>query len=82
MKYHPKVNDYVKWNDKVEGWVYFLGDEYITIEVATRPKQQATGCPNHKNYHLLVLCHRNRWNELEYITSRKSVHHKSNENNK
>ena len=31
MSYVPVVDDYVKWRN-VEGWVYYVGQEYITIE--------------------------------------------------
>jgi len=70
MSYKPQVNDYVKWTKGIEGWVYFKDENYITIEVSVRPK--AEGCPNHRNYHLLVLCYHSQWHELEYITSRES----------
>jgi hypothetical protein len=30
--YEPQVNDFVKWNKGVEGWVYFKCEDYITIE--------------------------------------------------
>lgn len=72
MTYRPQVNDYVRWTKDVEGWVYFKSDDYITIEVSTRPKEQ--GCPHHKNYHVLVLCYRSEWNQLNYVKARKSVY--------
>jgi len=71
MSYKPQVNDYVKWKHDLEGWVYFQDDDYITIEVSTRHKG-SEGHPEHKKYHLLVLCYRNQWKELEYVTSRES----------
>jgi len=73
MSYIPQVNDYVQWTNGVEGWVYFEDDDYVTIEVATRSKE-CGGHPEHKKYHLLVLCYRNQWNELTYIRSRNSVY--------
>jgi hypothetical protein len=72
MTYTPQVNDYVKWTKGVEGWVYFKDSSYITIEIDTKPKEE--GCPHHLRYHSLVLCYQERWGELEYIKSRKSVH--------
>jgi hypothetical protein len=75
MSYEPKVNDYVKWNKgKVEGWVYFKGEEYVTIEVNVRPKncENYEACCLHRNDRLLVLCYTQQWNELDYITSRES----------
>lgn len=77
MTYEPQVNDYVIWqSDKgVEGWVYFKDSQYITIEVAVRDKG-SEGHPEHKKYHLLVLCYRDAWNELKYVKTRQSVHEK------
>ena len=37
MKYIPRLNDYVSWRN-VEGWVYFVDEEYLTIEIAVKPK--------------------------------------------
>ena len=40
--YIPKVNDYVVWDQGDygynEGWVYFVDEEYITIEVGVKPR--------------------------------------------
>ena len=39
--YLPRVDDYVRWNHNGhvdEGWVYFVGDEYLTIEVSVKDK--------------------------------------------
>lgn len=78
MKYEPKVNDYVKWNNGkgVEGWVYFRGNEYITIEVNVRPKDDENyrACDLHENDRLLVLCYKPQWNQLEHVRSRESVY--------
>ena len=41
MSYVPIVDDYVKWRN-IEGWVYYVGDEYITIEVAVKDKPGVT----------------------------------------
>ena len=72
MTYEPQVDDYVKWNDKVEGWVYFKDKEYITIEVSVRPKneQNYQACSIHRNERVLVLCYCNQWNQLEYVKRR------------
>lgn len=74
--YEPQVNDYVYWNHKVEGWVYFKDQEYITIEVNVRPKntQNYQACSLHQNERLLVLCYKNQWKELTYVKSRESVY--------
>jgi hypothetical protein len=37
MKYIPRLNDYVSWRN-VEGWVYFVDAEYLTIEISVKPK--------------------------------------------
>jgi len=70
--YEPQVDDYVKWNDRVEGWVYFKDKEYITIEVSVRPKneQNYQACSLHRNERLLVLCYSDQWSQLEYVKRR------------
>lgn len=78
MKYVPYVNDYVTWTRGVEGWVYFKDKDYITIEVSVRPKKQ--GCPLHQNYHILVLCYCDQWEELTYVKSRESVYEEEKNN--
>ena len=80
--YDPKVNDYVIWDrgeyGKDEGWVYFYGEEYITIETHVRPKPlEQLDCNSsnpHKMIHTLLVCHAAHWKELEYVKSRKSKH--------
>lgn len=76
MKYIPKVNDYVIWTKGIQGWVYFTGVEYITIETSVKPKDSEDYkiSPIHANNRLLVLCYRNQWHELQYMKTRKSVH--------
>jgi len=71
MTYQPKVNDYVKWKD-LEGWIYFVDKEYITIEIMVREKSQESykDCVLHRNERCLVLCFPENWNELEYVKSR------------
>jgi hypothetical protein len=76
MSYEPQVNDYVLWNDKVEGWVYFKGEDYITIKSNVRPKtyENYAACDLHRNDRLLILCYNKQWNELTYVKSRESVY--------
>jgi hypothetical protein len=71
-KYSPRLNDYVQWKKGVEGWVYFVDKEYITIETNVRPKDQfnVQACSIHKNERLLVLCYKEQWNELTYVGHR------------
>ena len=80
MHYIPRLNDYVKWTNSlghtVEGWVYFVDEEYITIEIGVKPRPQCQYSnrkkPLHKMIHTLLLCYPYQWHELEYIKSRKS----------
>lgn len=67
--YKPSLNDYVKWTNGVEGWVYFSDNEYITIETNVIPKdaQNIQACSLHKNNRVLVVCYVEQWNELEYV---------------
>ena len=69
--YIPKVNDYVKWNE-ISGWVYFVCDDYITIEFAVKDKPD-DHVNFHKKVHCCILCFPERYHELEYIKSRDSV---------
>ena len=73
--YKPRLNDYVKWKD-LEGWVYFVGSEYITIEIRVIPKPEEDlehGTP-HRNNRCLVVCYPQFYHELEYVTHREHVH--------
>jgi hypothetical protein len=77
--YEPKVNDYVVWHTHptpISGWVYFADHSYITIEMGTSPKDEENirACPIHRNNHILVVCYPEYWNQLEYVTSRKSIY--------
>ena len=59
MTYEPEVNDYVKWAKGIEGWVYFKTEDYVTLEVSVRPKneQNYKACCLHRNERLLVVCY-------------------------
>ena len=58
---------------KKEGWNSI--SQYITIELGVKPKPHcvySSGKPmRHKNIHILVLCNRENWGELEYIRNRR-----------
>jgi hypothetical protein len=75
MSYVPEVNDYVKWKEHIEGWVYFKDGQYITIEIGVRPKplEDYRNSSIHRNERVLVICYKNQWKELSYIRSRDSV---------
>ena len=82
--YSPRVHDYVKWEHNGhtdEGWVYFVGDEYLTIEVSVKdkPKCEYTKEEKHKKVHCLVVCHHWYWNELQYVKNRREDTYKSQE---
>jgi len=69
--YKPRLDDYVQYRN-IEGWIYFVCPEYITIEIGTKDKtekQLKTGT-HHRKDHILVLCYSQYWNELKYIRSR------------
>ena len=76
MSYIPKIDDYVIWDrgqyGKDEGWVYFICDEYITIETGVKPRPECkytNGHVKHKMVHTLLLCHNASWKELKYVKS-------------
>ena len=69
MKYEPRLNDYVKWRN-VEGWVYFVTNEYLTIEIGVKPKPD-DHVKLHKNVHCLIVCYSQNWDELVYVNSRR-----------
>jgi hypothetical protein len=69
MTYKPKIDDYIKWRN-VEGWIYFVDDEYLTIEIAVKDKPDDF-VSMHKKIHCLMVCYRYDWGEIEYIESRR-----------
>ena len=73
--YKPKLNDYVKWKH-LEGWIYFVDKEYITIEIMVREKSEQSykDCNLHRNERCLVLCFPEQYDELEYVKNRRSNH--------
>lgn len=77
MTYKPRLDDYVKWNRSSgsidEGWVYFVSDEYISIEVLAKCKtdENVKDCPLHKKIHVLIVCQKWYWDELEYVSNRR-----------
>ena len=70
-----------------EGWDYFKGtpvnnesrvnnqwvatSNYITIEIATKPRPQCNVSTFlHKRIHVCLCCYEDNWNELEFIRRR------------
>lgn len=72
--YSPRLNDYVKWKKGIEGWVYFVDQQYITIETNVTPKDQEDlrHSPLHRNKRLLVLCYKEQWGELKQVGYREN----------
>ena len=56
-----------------EGWVYFAGDEHISIEVGVKDKPicDLTSHHKHRKNHILLVCSNFQWNELEYVKNRR-----------
>ena len=69
MHYIPKLNDYVSWRN-VEGWVYYVDDDHLTIEISVKPKADDL-VPMHRKHHCLVVVYRFNWDELVYVQSRR-----------
>lgn len=69
MPYSPQIDDYVRWRN-VEGWVYFICDDYMTIEIGVKPKSDDL-VKRHKNWHCCVLCYVHEWKNVEYQYSRR-----------
>ena len=81
-QYSPQLHDYVRYRaGKLthEGWVYYKGDEHITIElgVKDKPRCEYTREEKHKKIHVLLVCPVWDWDKLEYVTSRKDYHDES-----
>ena len=70
--YTPRIDDYVRWQGD-EGWVYFVCPDYITIEVLAKCKDEEDiqYCPIHKKIHVLVVCYRQFWKDIEYLSNRR-----------
>ena len=69
IHYIPKLNDYVSWRN-VEGWVYYVDGDHLTIEIAVKPKADDL-VPMHRKHHCLVVVYRFNWDELVYVQSRR-----------
>ena len=78
MRYKPQIDDYVIWSPDygsiLEGWVYFVDNEYITIEIGVKCKdmENIKDCPIHKKTHCLVVCYPEFWHQLEYVKNRRT----------
>lgn len=74
MSYTPRVDDYVKFRN-VEGWVYFVCSDYITIEISVKDKSEESFKDSslHKKVHCLIVCYVHDWEELKYVKHRRGV---------
>ena len=77
-EYVPKLHDYVIWrNGKIthEGWIYYKGDEYISIELGVTDKPHCDITTHrHKKNHILLVCPNWEWHNLEYVTQREDFY--------
>ena len=69
MPYSPQIDDYVSWRN-VEGWVYYVDESHLTIEIAVRPKEDDL-VPMHRKHHCLVVVQHFQYDELVYVNSRR-----------
>ena len=69
MQYTPKIDDYVKWRN-IEGWVYYLDEDHLTIEISVKPKVDNL-VPMHKKHHCLIVVNNYEYDELVYVNSRR-----------
>ena len=77
-EYVPKLHDYVKWHHSTsgthEGWIYFVDEEYISIEIGVKAKNCTLTDDLHKKHHVLLCCHNWWWHQLEYVKSRRDFY--------
>ena len=70
MSYVPQLNDYVQWKE-LSGWVYFVSEYYITIEIGVKCMDENTKqCSLHEKTHTLVVCYPEYYHELTYVKTR------------
>ena len=70
MSYVPRIDDYVQWKE-LSGWVYFMCDEYCTIEIGVKDKTDDY-VHFHKKTHCCVLCFPHDWIDLVYVKNRRT----------
>ena len=69
--YTPQVDHYVRHKD-MEGWIYFIDKEYLTLEILVRKKSEESynGAMFHRNERCLVVVYPEDWKDLEYVKKR------------
>ena len=76
-EYVPKLHDYVKWHTKTgmthEGWIFYCGEDHISIELGVTDKKfcDLTSHHKHRKNHILLVCYKYYWHQLEYVKRRK-----------
>ena len=71
MTYTPSIDHYVR-HKHLEGWIYFIDREYLTLEIMVRKKSEESynDATFHKNERCLVLVYPEDWKDLEYVKKR------------
>ena len=71
LDYFPEVDHYVRHGD-MEGWIYFVDKEYLTLEIMVREKSEESynDARFHRNERCLVLVYPEDWKNLEFIKKR------------
>ena len=69
--YVPQVDHYVR-HKHIEGWIYFVDKEYLTLEILVRKKSEESfnDAMFHRNERCLVLVYTEDWKDLEYVKKR------------
>lgn len=69
--YIPEVDHYVR-HKHLEGWIYFIDKEYLTLEIMVRKKSEESynDAMFHRNERCLVLVYTEDWKDLEFIKKR------------
>ena len=49
-----RVSDYVKWRN-VEGWIYYIDETHLTIEISGEKPKADNLVPMHKKHHCLIV---------------------------
>ena len=69
--YIPEVDHYVI-HKHMEGWIYFIDREYLTLEILVREKSEESfnDATFHKNERCLVVVYPEDWKDLKYVRKR------------
>jgi len=69
--YTPQIDHYVK-HKHMEGWIYFVDTQYLTLEIMVREKSEESfnDAKFHRNERCLVVVYPEDWKHLEYVKKR------------